>query len=95
MVCAKHKDLPKARSRSSVKSARPRWATPSVAKAAPAGKAKKASPKLARARKLQGQYLGALKSLSAADKNKVKAVAKDKGVAEALKMAVSLKKPSK
>jgi hypothetical protein len=45
-----------------------------------------------RARKLQGQYLGALKSLAGADRAKVKAVAKDKGVAEAVKLALGMKK---
>ena len=53
---------------------------------------KVASAKAARARKLQGQYMGALRSLKGADKAKVKAVAKDKGVAEAVKLALSLKK---
>jgi len=47
---------------------------------------------VARARKLQGQYLGALKSLTGADRAKVKAVAKDKGVADAVKLALSMKK---
>jgi len=55
--------------------------------------AKNATPKVARARKLQGQYLGALKSLTGANRAKVKAVAKEKGVAAAVKMALSLKKP--
>ena len=40
-------------------------------------KATKVSPNVARARKLQGQYLGALRTLSAADKAKVKALAKE------------------
>ena len=43
--------------------------------------------------KLQGKYLGALKSLTGANRAKVKAVAKEKGVATAVKMALSLKKP--
>ncbi len=89
MVCAKHKDVPKAK----IKQYRAeRKAKAEAAPVAKARKAPKASPKLARARKLQGQYLGALKSLSEADKAKVKAVAKDKGVAAALKLAKSLKK---
>src|ERR1019366_481307 len=50
------------------------------------------SVKVARARKLQGQYLGALKSLKGADRAKVKAMAKDKGVAEAVKVAAGMKK---
>jgi hypothetical protein len=52
----------------------------------------KATPKVARARKLQGQYLGALKSLTGAARAKVKATAKNKSVAEAVKLALSLKK---
>jgi hypothetical protein len=88
MVCAKHKDVPKAKIKK-YREARKAAAAP-VAKSA--RKAPKATPKLARARKLQGQYLGALKSLGEAAKAKVKAVAKDKGVAEALKVAKSLKK---
>ncbi len=55
-------------------------------------KAKKVSPKVARARRLQGKYLGALRALSAADRAKVKAVAKEKGVAAAVKMALGMKK---
>jgi len=63
--------------------------------APPVKKRKKASPKVVRARKLQGQYLGALRALSQADRAKVKAVAKEKGVPAALKVAASLKKPKK
>jgi len=47
-----------------------------------AKKVKKVTPKVKRARKLQGQYLGALKSLTGADRAKVKRTAADKGVAE-------------
>jgi hypothetical protein len=72
---------------------RPRKAiAPAAPKAAVRRKAPKATAKLIRARKLQGQYLGALKSLKAAAKAKVKAVAKDKGVAQAVKLALTLKK---
>jgi hypothetical protein len=49
------------------------------------------TPKVTRARKLQGQYLGTLRSLGAGDKAKVKAVAKEQGVAAAVKLALSLK----
>ncbi len=56
--------------------------------------AKNASPKAARARKLQGQYLGALKSLTGANRAKVKRAAKEKGVAEAVRLALSIKKIS-
>jgi hypothetical protein len=65
---------------------------PVAGKKAARKKAKKVTPKVARARKLQGQYLGALRSLSAADRDKVRAVAKEKGVAEAVKMAAGMKK---
>jgi hypothetical protein len=90
MVCKDHKNVAK----SKIKKYRAlRKASPATA-ARPAGKkeAKKASPKVARARKLQGQYMGALRALSAADKAKVKAVAKEKGVAAAVKMAKGMKK---
>ena len=49
------------------------------------------TPKVAQARKLQGRYLGALRSLNQANRAKVKATAKVKGVAAALKLALSLK----
>jgi hypothetical protein len=91
MVCAKHKDVPKAKIKKYRAQRKAKAGAAPVVKAA-ARKAPKASPKLARARKLQGQYLGALKSLSEPDKAKVKAVAKDKGVADALKLVKSLKK---
>jgi hypothetical protein len=88
MVCKDHKNVAKSkikRYREERKGTPAKAAKPAVAK-------KKASPKVARARKLQGQYMGALRALSAADKAKVKAVAKDKGVAEAVKMAAGMKK---
>ncbi len=90
MVCKDHKNVAK----SKIKKYRAeRKATPAtVARPAVAKKAKKASPKVARARKLQGQYLGALKSLTGADRAKVKAVAKADGVAAAVKMAAGMKK---
>jgi hypothetical protein len=69
---------------------RPKKAAPAPAKLA--RKAPKATAALVRARKLQGQYLGALRGLGQADRAKVKAVAKAKGVPQALKLAVSLKK---
>jgi hypothetical protein len=92
MVCAKHKDVPKAKIKKYRAERKLKAKKAPAARAASVRKARKASPKLARARKLQGQYLGALKSLSEADKAKVKAVAQDKGVADALKLAKSLKK---
>jgi hypothetical protein len=92
MVCAKHKDVPKAKIKKYRAARKAKAEKAPAAKAAVARKAPKASPKLARARKLQGQYLGALKSLTEADKAKVRVVAKAKGVADALKLAKSLKK---
>ena len=90
MVCKDHKNVAK----SKIKKYRAeRKAAPSMAaKPALAKKAKKATPKAARARKLQGQYMGSLKSLTGADRERVKQTAKDKGVAEAVKVALSLKK---
>jgi hypothetical protein len=92
MVCKDHKNVAKSKIK--------KYRALRKAKAAPAGaarpagrKAKKVTPKVARARKLQGQYLGALRALSAADRAKVKAVAKEKGVAAAVKMAAGMKKP--
>jgi hypothetical protein len=54
----------------------------------------KLTPKVLKARKLQGQYLGALRGLRAGDRAKVKAVAKAKSVAEAVKLALTLRKKS-
>jgi hypothetical protein len=90
MVCSDHKNVAK----SKIKKYRlERKAAPSsAAKASPAKQLKKATPKAARARKIQGQYMGALKSLTGADREKVKQTAKDKGVAEAVKLALSMKK---
>lgn len=89
MVCAKHKNVPRA----TIKKYREQRKQQAAAAPAAAAtrRAPQASPKLAKARKLQGQYLGALKSLNEAEKAKVKAVAKDKGVADALKLAKALK----
>jgi hypothetical protein len=53
---------------------------------------KMTTPKVARARKLQGQYLGALKSLTGEDRARVKKTAAEKSVAEAVKLAQSIKK---
>ena len=92
MVCKDHKNVAKSKIKKYREERKAKAGKATAVKAAPARKAAKASPKLARARKLQGQYLGALKSLGDSEKAKVKAVAKDKGVAEALKLAASLKK---
>jgi hypothetical protein len=91
MVCKKHKKVPKAK----IKKYREerRQATQSTgAKPSAPKRAKRVTPKVKRARKLQGQYLGLLKSLTGADRAKVKQTAADRGVAEAVKLARSLKK---
>jgi hypothetical protein len=66
-----------------------------VASSAAKRRPMKVTAKVARARKLQGQYLGALRGLGQADRAKVRTVAQDKGVPEALKLATSLKKSKK
>jgi hypothetical protein len=65
---------------------------PVAAPKAAARKVRRVTPKVIRARKIQGQYMGALRALSAADKAKVRAVAKEKGVAAAVKMAKGLRR---
>ncbi len=67
-------------------------AAPVAGEQAAAKKVRRVTPKVIRARKIQGQYLGALRALSAADKAKVQAVAKEKSVAAAVKMAKGLRK---
>ncbi len=91
MVCKEHKNVAK----STIK----RYRQERKAKTKPAAVAKptaakkiRVTPKVTRARKLQGQYLGALKSLTGEARAKVKQTAKDKGVAEAVKLAGALKK---
>jgi hypothetical protein len=92
MVCKDHKNVAK----SKIKKYREERREGNVTQAAGARPVAKKAPKITaavkRARKLQGQYLGALKSLTGADRAKVKAVAKEKGVAAAVKMALSMKK---
>jgi len=102
MVCKDHKNVAKSKIkkyRAERKAAPSSAAKPSVGKQAEKKAEKqtekqtrKATPKAARARKLQGQYMGSLKSLTGADRERVKQTAKDKGVAEAVKLALSLKK---
>jgi len=78
-------------------SAKPTVAEPSkAAKAAPAvaapGKRKlKLTPKGTAARKVQGQYLGLLRGLRPGVRLRVQKVAREKGVAEAIKFASTLK----
>jgi hypothetical protein len=93
MVCKEHKNLAKSKikkyreQRREAKVAHATGAKPVTAKKAP-----KLTSKVKRARKLQGQYLGFLRSLTGADRAKVKQTAAEKGVAEAVKLAQSLKK---
>jgi hypothetical protein len=91
MVCAKHKNVAKSKIKKYREERKAKEAASATKSAAKARKPMTMSPKLVRARKLQGQYLGALRSLAASDKAKVKQVAKDKGVPEALKLALSIK----
>ena len=93
MVCKEHKNVAKSKIKKYRQARREGTVTQATgAKPATPKKAKKATPKVARARKLQGQYLGALKSLKGEDRAKVKQTAAEKGVAEAVKLAQSLKK---
>jgi hypothetical protein len=46
--------------------------------------------KLSKARQLQGQYLGSLRRLKGAERARVKKVAREQGVAEAVKLAAKL-----
>ena len=92
MVCKDHKNVAKSKI-AKYRAERKGKATPaSSAKPTVAKKTRTATPKAIRARKLQGQYMGALKSLKGEDKAKVKAVAKVKGVSEAVKLAAGMKK---
>ena len=93
MVCKDHKNVAKYKIKKYRQERREGLVTQATgAKPTVAKKVKKATPKVARARKLQGQYLGALKSLTGADRARVKQTAAEKGVAQAVKIALSLKK---
>jgi hypothetical protein len=72
-------------------SATPAPAAKSEKAPAPAKRKLRLSAKGLAARKLQGQYLGLLRGLSAGPRARVKKVAREKGVAEALKFAATLK----
>jgi hypothetical protein len=93
MVCSDHKNVAKSKIKKYRLERKGKTTVAPSTKAAPAKKAKTASPKVARARKLQGKYLGAMRALSGDDRARVKAVAREKGVAEAVKLAMTLKKP--
>ena len=60
--------------------------------ARPVRRPKRVSRELAQARKLQGQYLGALRGLKPADHARVKALAHEKGLPAAIKLAHSIKR---
>jgi hypothetical protein len=93
MVCKEHKNVAKAKIKK-YREARREGAVTGARGARPVTpkKVKKATPKIAHARKLQGQYLGALRSFKGADRARVKRTAAEKGVAEAVRLAQSLKK---
>jgi hypothetical protein len=90
MVCKEHKKVPKAKIKKYREERRASTRSTGGKPAAPK-KAKRVTPKVKRARKLQGQYLGFLKSLAGADRARVKQTAAEKGVAEAVKLARSIK----
>jgi hypothetical protein len=96
MVCADHKNLPKAKIKAYREARRKAKAGESAAaRAQGGGKAPRKlrlTPKAAKARKLQGQYLGALRTLKDDARARVKKLAQEKGVAEAVKLAQSLSK---
>jgi hypothetical protein len=95
MVCKDHRNVAKSKIEKYRKERRAGKGTQTQAPSAKpvaANTAKRTTPKVLRARKLQGQYLGALKSLTGVDRARVKQTAKEKGVAEAVKLAMSLKK---
>jgi hypothetical protein len=58
---------------------------------APARAPARLSPAAQRARKLQGRYIGTLRTLKSADRARVKKVANEKGVGEAVALALKLK----
>jgi hypothetical protein len=93
MVCKDHKNVAESKIRKYREARREGTVTraPGARPVTPK-KMKKPTPKVARARKLQGQYLGALRSLKGADRARVKKTAAEKSVAEAVKLARSLKK---
>ena len=92
MVCKDHKNVAKSKIKKYREERREGKVTQAIGAKPVAKKVNKVTPKVKRARKLQGQYLGALKSLTGADRAKVKQTAAEKGVAEAVKLALSMKK---
>jgi hypothetical protein len=92
MVCGDHRNVAKSKIQKYRADRKGNATVATAAKAAPAKKSAPASPKVARARKLQGKYLGAMRALTGDDRARVKLVAQEKGVAEAVKLAMTLKK---
>jgi hypothetical protein len=93
MVCAEHKDVAKAKIkqyRALRRSEKMGGRTGSVGNDGSTKPKRRVSAKVAKTRKLQGRYLGSLRALSAANRAKVKQVAKDSGIAEAVKVAGEL-----
>ncbi|MGD0835985.1 MAG: hypothetical protein ABSB49_04980 [Polyangia bacterium] len=64
--------------------------TETISSAAPGKRKLRLSAKGLAARKLQGQYLGLLRGLGPGPRARVKKIAREHGVAEALKFAASL-----
>jgi hypothetical protein len=95
MVCKDHKNVAKGKIKKYRAQRREGSVTHATAARPVAKKASNITAAVKRARKLQGQYLGALKSLTGADRAKVKKTAAEKGVAEAVKLALSMKKGKK
>jgi len=91
MVCKEHKNVAKSKIKKYREQRREGSVTHATA-AKPVAKKAKLSPTALRARKLQGQYLGALKSLTGGDRARVKKTAAENGVAEAVKLAMKMKK---
>jgi hypothetical protein len=101
MVCAQHKDVPKEMIRKYREARRAARETARTKvgvqralmlkrRAVAAGKSWGRA--VSEGRRLQGRYLGTLRALKGRARDRVKATAKEKGVAEALKLAQSLKR---
>jgi hypothetical protein len=103
MVCAEHKDVPRemikkyrdAR-RAALETARTKIGVQRalMLKGRPAPGPKPVARAVSARRRLQGQYMGTLRGLTGEARQRVKATAKEKGVAEALKLAQSLQQPA-
>jgi hypothetical protein len=92
MVCAEHKGVSKAKIKQYREERKKANAGQAALLTGQVRKVAKVSGKALQARKLQGQYLGALNGLKPADRNRVKELAKEKGKVVAIKLAQSIKK---